>query len=126
MSWKFSYTAKRSTHIFAGNMADAGMSTEEEHHPEKPWNQEVKLRDGELWVDLNESQDNKSELKGTMNELRYELRKVKEDNEQILKAQEEINIILLAKIHNEEKIKLRNLMRNFLKLPFRINVRVGS
>ena len=38
-----------------------------------------------------------------MNELRSELRKVKEDNEWILKAQEELNTILLEKIHNQEK-----------------------
>ena len=53
MSWKFSYTAKRSTHIFARNMGDAGMFAEEEHHPEQPLNEEVKLRDWELRVDLN-------------------------------------------------------------------------
>ena len=53
MSWKFSYTAKRSTHIFVGNMADAGMFVEEEHHLEQPFNEEVKLSDRELWVDLN-------------------------------------------------------------------------
>ena len=35
---------------FAGNMADAGMSAEEERHPK-----EGNLRDGEFWVDLNES-----------------------------------------------------------------------
>ena len=40
-----------------------------------------------------------------MNELRYELRNIKEDNEWILKAQEEMDTILLAKIHNEEKDK---------------------
>ena len=40
-----------------------------------------------------------------MKELRLELRKVKEDNERILKAQEELNTILLAKIHNDEKEK---------------------
>ena len=56
-----------------------------------------------MWVDLNDSQDNKSELKWIVKELRSELRKVKEDNERILKDQEELNTILLAKIHNEEK-----------------------
>ena len=40
-----------------------------------------------------------------MDELRFELRKVKKDNTRILKAQEELNTILLAKIHNEEKDK---------------------
>ena len=39
------------------------------------------LRDGELWVDLNESHDNKYELKRIVDELRSKLRKVKEDNE---------------------------------------------
>ena len=47
------HTTKRSTNIFAGNMADARISAEEEHHPKQPLNEEVKLRDGELWVDLN-------------------------------------------------------------------------
>ena len=84
-------------------MADAVMSVEEEHLPEQPLNEDGNLRDGEFWVYLNESQDNKSELKKTMNELRYELRRVKEDYERILKAQEELNTILLQKIHNEDK-----------------------
>ena len=86
-------------------MADTRISTEEEHHPKQPLNEEGNLRDGGFWVDLNEIQDNKYELKMTMNELRYELRKVKEDNEQILKAQEELNTIMSQKIHNEEKDK---------------------
>ena len=86
-------------------MEDAGMSVEEERRPKQPLNEEGNIRDGEFLVDLNDSQDNKYELKRTMNELRSELRKVKEDNERILNAQEELNIILLAKIHNEEKDK---------------------
>ena len=82
------------------------MSAKEEHHPEQPLNnEEGNTRDGEFWVDLNESQKNKYELKQAVNELRFELRKVKVDNKQILKAQEELNTILLAKIHNEEKDK---------------------
>ena len=87
-------------------MADAGMSIEEERRLEQPSNnEEGNLRDRELWVYLNESQDNKSELKRVVNELRSKLRKVKEDNERFLKAQEELNTILLVKIHNEEKDK---------------------
>ena len=64
-------------------MEDIGIpAEEEEHHPKQPLNvEEGNIRDGEFWVDLNESQDNKSELKQTVNELRSELRKVKEDNE---------------------------------------------
>ena len=33
----------------------------------------------------------------TVNQLRYELRKVKEDNERIMKAQQELNLVLLEK-----------------------------
>ena len=63
-------------------MADAGMSVEEECHSEQPLNNEDgNLMDGEFWVDLKESRDNKYELKWKTNELRGELRKVKEDNE---------------------------------------------
>ena len=44
-------------------MEDADMFAEEEHHHEIPLNNEKgNLRDGEFWVDLNDSQDNKSEL----------------------------------------------------------------
>ena len=76
-------------------MVDAGMSTEEECRLEQPLNtEEGNLRDGNFQVDLNESQDNKSELKRIVDELRSELRKVKEDNKQILKAQQELNTIL--------------------------------
>ena len=78
-------------------MEDARMPAEEERRPKQPLNEEGNLRDGEFWVDINESQDNKSELKKTVNELRYELRKVKEDNERIMKAQQELNLILLEK-----------------------------
>ena len=86
-------------------MVDARISTEEEHRLKQHLNEEGNIRDGEFWVYLNENQDNKTELKRTVNELRSELRKVKKDNEWILKAQEELNTILLAKIHNEEKDK---------------------
>ena len=69
-------------------MVDARMSAEEGRHLEQPLNnEEGKLRDWEFWLDINESQDNKSELKRIVDKLRYELRKVKEDNERILKAQ---------------------------------------
>ena len=40
-------------------MADAGISTEEESCLEQLLNEEGNLRDGEYWVDLNESHDNK-------------------------------------------------------------------
>ena len=50
-----------------------------------------------------------------VNELRYELRKVKEDNEWILKVQEELNTILLVKIHNEEKEKNKDFEQELPK-----------
>ena len=62
------------------------MFVEEERHPEQPLNnEEGNIRNGELWEDLNDSQDNKYELKQNVNEVRSELRKVKVDNEWILK-----------------------------------------
>ena len=65
------------------------MSAEEERHPEDPLNnQEGNLTDEKFQVDLNDSQDNKSELRITVKELRSELRRVKEDNKRILKDQE--------------------------------------
>ena len=91
------------------------MSIEQEHLLEQPLNEEGNIRDGEFLVDLNESQDNKSKLKRTVDELRYELRKVKEDNERILKAQEEPNTILLPKIHNEEKDKKKDFEQELPK-----------
>ena len=44
-------------------MLEVGMSAEEESHPRNPINnEEDNLRDGNIWVNLNESQDNKYEL----------------------------------------------------------------
>ena len=58
------------------------MFAEEESRLKQPLNNEHEnIRDGEFWVDLNESQDNKYELKMIVDELRSELRKLKEDNE---------------------------------------------
>ena len=48
---------------------------------------------------------NLSELQRIVKELRSELKKDREDNERILKEQEELNNILLAKIHNDETKK---------------------
>ena len=70
-------------------MADVGMFAEEESHPRNPVNNdEGNLRDGEIWVNLNETRnDNPSELLQTVKELRAELKRVKENNKRILKAQ---------------------------------------
>ena len=83
-------------------MADVGMFAEEESHPRNHVNNE----EGEIWVNLNDSQnDNLFELQRIVKELRSELKIVREDNEWILKSQEELNNIFLAKIHNDEKEK---------------------
>ena len=88
-------------------MADVGISTEEESHPRNPVNnEEGNLRDSEIQVNINESlNDNPSKLQETIKELIEELKRVKEDNERIMKAQEELNNIFLSKIHNDEKEK---------------------
>ena len=61
---KFSYKQQREEKLyFAGNMEDAEMSTEEENHPENTLNREEEnITNGEIWVELNDCQDNKSEL----------------------------------------------------------------
>ena len=83
-------------------MADVEMSAEEERHPENPLNyEEGNFKYGEIQVNLNKSQDKKSKIQRTVKELRSELRKVKKDNERILKAHEELNTIMLAKIPND-------------------------
>ena len=53
-------------------MADVGMSVEEESHIRNPINnEEGNIRDGEIWVNLNETRkDNPSELQQIVKELR--------------------------------------------------------
>ena len=55
-----------------------------------------------IYVELN---NQLSELLQTVKYLRAELQTVKEDNERILRAREELNQILLDKIHNGGKDK---------------------
>ena len=69
-----------------------------------------------IWVTLNESRnDNPYELQWTAKELRSELKRVREDNERILKAQEELNNMLLSKIHSNEKYKRKEPELNMAK-----------
>ena len=49
--------------------------------------------------------NNSSELLQTFKELRAEMKIVKKENERILRAQEELNQILMEKFHSEEKDK---------------------
>ena len=53
-------------------IADVGMSTEVESHPRNPVNNEEGiLRDGEIWVNSNETRNNKaSKLQKIVKELR--------------------------------------------------------
>ena len=85
-------------------MVDVGMFVEEESHPKDPVNnEEGNIRDGEVWVNMNESRnDNPSKILQIVKDLRKELKQFKEDNERILKAQEELNNVLLTKIHKHE------------------------
>ena len=55
-----------------------------------------------IYMELN---NQLSELLQTIKDLKAELRNVKEDNERIIRAQEELNQILLDKLHNEGKDK---------------------
>ena len=81
------------------------MSTEGESHPNDPENnEEGNIRDSEIWVNMNESRnDNPSELLQTVKYLREEFKRVKEDNEHILKAHEELNNVMLTKLHTNEE-----------------------
>ena len=79
-------------------------------------NEEGNLREGEIWVNLNESRnDNPSELQQIVKELREEFKRFKEDHECILKAQEELNNIFLSKLHSNEKEKQKEPELNMEK-----------
>jgi len=57
-------------------------------------------------VHLNNSEDNKhSKMIETVKSLKVELLSVKADNECILKAQEELNNVILNKLLSQEEIK---------------------
>ena len=85
-------------------MVEVEMSTKEDSHPKEQQNIEGENNnDGNLWVNINESRnDNQSKLLQIVKDLKQELQSVKEDNELILKSQEELNNVLLTKIHEKE------------------------
>ena len=66
-------------------------SVEDGSHHNNPYN---------IYVELN---NQPFELIQTVKHIKAELQTVKEDNERILRAQEELNQILLDKIRNEGK-----------------------
>ena len=89
-------------------MFEASLSAEEGPHPLSPKNMDPGptgnkgQQDGNIWIKLNESRDDKhSEVLETIKSLKAELQSVKTDNERILKAQEELNQMLLSKLNNQ-------------------------
>jgi hypothetical protein len=89
--------------FIAGKMTEVPIPPEEGSHQNAPEILEQgNIGEGNIWVNLNESRDNRqSELIQTVQGLREELQTVKEDNERILKTQEELNAILLEKLCNQ-------------------------
>ena len=83
------------------------------------------MRDIEIWVNLNGSRnDNPHELLQTVTYLRVGLKRVKEDNKHILKAQEQLNNVLLTKLHSNEKEKNKELKLNMeITTPYKCKVR---
>jgi len=68
---------------------------------------------GNIWVNLNDSSNNKqSEMMETIKSLKAELLSVKTDNERILKAQEELNEVLLNKILGQDPDKVNKQNRD--------------
>ena len=72
-----------------------------------------------LYVELN---DHSSELLRTVKDLKAKLQNVKEDNERILRAQEELNQILLNNLHNEGNNK-KNMNLNLELYSTSVKVR---
>jgi len=73
-------------------------------------NEQTTNTEGEIWIDLNESKNhNSSKLLQIVKNLQVELLSMKADNEQILKAQEELNHVLLNKIQGQEVSKEKEL-----------------
>ena len=103
----------------------AGASAAGDSSPKGHDNENVE----DIWVNLNKSRnDNQSELMQTIKDLKEELQNVKKDNERILKAHEELNNILLNKIHSKvanlhkgpeaEEIGIASYKRKTKKLEF--------
>ena len=90
MFWFSLYSARENNLDFAGKMAKVEMSIEGESHPKERENiEEGNIRDGDIWVNLNESMnDNQSEILHTTNYLKVELQTIKQDYKRIVKSQE--------------------------------------
>ena len=69
---------------------------------ESPFNEQINSRREPVQEEIT---NNSSELLPKVKELRTEMETVKKENERILRAQEELNQILMEKFQNEEKDK---------------------
>ena len=69
-----------------------------------------------IYVELN---NQPFELLQTVKDLIAELQTVKEDNERILRAQEELNHILLDQIHNRGKNKRKEHETEYRTVPYK-------
>ena len=88
-------------------------SGEDESHHNNPDN---------IYVELN---NQPSELLQTVKDLKAELQTVKEDNERILRSQEELNLKkLLVNYITKERIKGKNMKLNLER--YHTNVKVRS
>jgi hypothetical protein len=64
------------------------------------------LNEENIWVNLNERRnDNQSEMLQTIKDLKEKLQSLKDYNECILKVKEELNDVLLNKLHDHEYFK---------------------
>ena len=86
-------------------------SAEDGSHHNKPDN---------IYVELNNIPP---ELIQIVKDLKDELQNVKEDNERILRAREELNQILLDKLHNEGKDKRKEHEYESGTISYSIKVR---
>ena len=80
-----------------------GMERLEEYADEEsPYNERDNLQKEPIQEDIT---NNYSELLQTVKELKSEMESVKKENERILRAQEELNQILIENFQNEENNK---------------------
>jgi len=91
--------------------AEEGSPSHVPENVEPEINEEVNLEGGNIWVHLNNSENNKhSEMIETVKSLKEELQSVKTDNERILKSQEELNNVILNKLLSQEENKKKELV----------------
>ena len=78
---------------------------EEYAEEESPFTEQEKLQREPIQEDIT---TNSSKLLQTVKELKYEIESVKKENERILRAQEELNQILIEIFHTEGRGKRAN------------------